>query len=114
MDNADTLQNGYCRPAASEERQTNQKPQGIDVADVRLIARSGLFDASFYGQASQMGDLPEAGLIEHYLQNWSTHSIEPSSHFDGRRYQDLYLGDYTELPPLLHFLKHGMFDGLNP
>lgn len=114
MDNADTSPNGYHRPEGPEVRQTHQKPQGIDAADVRLIARSGLFDASFYGKASQRVDLSEDGLIEHYLQNWSTHFIEPSSHFDGRRYQDLYLNGNIELPPLLHFLMHGMFDGLNP
>lgn len=102
MDNADTLLN------------ESEGAQEGDAADVGLIARSGLFDASFYGQTSQLVRLPEDDLIRHYLQNWSTHFIEPSTHFDGRRYQSLYLGDNFDLPPLLHFLKHGMFQGFNP
>jgi len=90
------------------------EPYQVSPADVRLIAGSGLFDATFYAQASRRMGLPANALIRHYLQNWATCSIEPSRHFDGRRYQNLYLSGQPGWPPLLHYLKHGMFEGLNP
>ena len=89
------------------------RPRFID--DKRLIANSGLFDASWY--LSQYPDVGRAGIdpLKHYLQHGAAEGRDPNPYFD----TDWYLShnpDVAEagINPLIHYLRHGAIEQRDP
>lgn len=83
-------------------------------ADVALIRSSGLFDPHHYRVKRGLPKASEDDLIRDYLANWQTAGVESAPHFDGETYWQRHLGGNTDLPPLVHFLRIGCEQGLNP
>ncbi|MFC6585764.1 glycosyltransferase [Sulfitobacter aestuariivivens] len=86
-----------------------------DLGDLSLIEASSYFDAEWY--AAQHGDPARSGLsaAEHYLWFGAAMGRDPSPWFSGTH----YLGENPEvwqagMNPLIHFLRHGLFEGRNP
>lgn len=82
--------------------------------DIALIQESHLFNDAYYRAQTGYIHLSTKELIAIYLKDWSSTGIEPSLYFDGKHYQEIYRPDLNGMAPLLHFLKHGVAEGLNP
>lgn len=86
-------------------------PEGLE-ADYRLLAVSGLFDASAYLTAYP--DIAKAGIdpLLHYLQFGGAEGRLAGPGFDSpgylARYPDIA---ETAINPLLHYLRYGLAEG---
>jgi GT2 family glycosyltransferase/glycosyltransferase involved in cell wall biosynthesis len=86
---------------------------GSAVAEKRaLIARSGLFDESYYLSQCHGDPAAEADPIGHYLLAGVKEGKNPNEFFDTR----WYLGTYPDLAvpdldPLIHYMAHGSEEG---
>ena len=82
--------------------------------DIALIKSSMLFNAAHYRLMTGLTHLSINDLIKTYLKEWSLNKIEPSTCFDGKHYEATYQQGQTNVAPILHFLKQGIYDGFNP
>lgn len=82
---------------------------------VRLIARSGLFDAAFYRELYP--DVEQAGHdpVRHYVRHGADEGRNPHPLFDTNYYRSRH-PDIVEAGwnPLAHFVVHGWLEGRNP
>ena len=84
-------------------------------SDEQLIAKSGLFDASWY--LSQYPDVGRAGIdpLKHYLQHGAAEGRDPNPYFD----TDWYLSHNPDVAaaginPLIHYLRYGAVEQRDP
>lgn len=80
--------------------------------DYQVIARSPLFDSTWYLEKNP--DVKAAGVdpILHYLTKGWKEGRNPSSLFDGNAYLRNYPDvEQAELNPLVHFVEHGNKEG---
>ena len=80
--------------------------------DYKLIARSKLFDKSWYLKCNP--DVKKAGFdpILHYMHYGWKEGRNPSKEFNGNEYLYNYAGvRKAKLNPLLHYLKYGQKEG---
>jgi UDP-N-acetylmuramate--L-alanine ligase len=82
--------------------------------DIALIKSSMLFNADHYRRLTGLTRLSTDDLIKTYFNDWSVNKIEPSTCFDSQHYETIYQQGQTNVPPLLHFLKEGIYQGFNP
>lgn len=77
-------------------------------SDIELIAKSDLFDETWY-RSKYMYDLPQqTNAIEHYLSCGWHKGYNPSAKFSTSLYLDLYPDVLkSKLCPLVHYLKSG-------
>lgn len=79
----------------------------------RIIAASGLFDASWY--AEQAGMDIERATVEHYLDHGEPQGLQPNPLFDPRWYANRVKGArQSVLGPFAHFLARGAARGDRP
>lgn len=83
--------------------------------DIRLIRRSGLFDARWY--KSQYTEVKTSGFspLNHYLTVGWKKGFSPGPNFDASWYLKLYRDvEAYECEPLLHYLRFGKKEGRLP
>jgi hypothetical protein len=83
--------------------------------NIRLIKRSGLFDAKWY--SNQYAEVKTSGLsaLNHYLTIGWRKGFSPGPNFDASWYLKLYRDvEAYECEPLLHYLQYGRKEGRLP
>jgi hypothetical protein len=84
-------------------------------SDMRVIRRSGLFDAAWY--SARYGDVARSGIdpLYHYVRYGALEGRDPSPDFDSdwyrRRYPEVR---EAELNPLLDYIRRGVAEGRDP
>lgn len=91
------------RPQRKGKSQQETKEVGNAV---ELVRHSGYFDAEWYARTYQVEEDP----LEHFMKNFQTNN--PSRHFSVARYYAEYKGVAKRgLNPLVHYLRHGRYEG---
>ena len=91
------------------------RPRNADKTDQRLIAASGLFDASYY--LMNGADVAAAGAepIEHFYAHGWQEGRRPNLFFDPDWYRSRYLSaERPDYNPLSHYIRQGERDGCKP
>ena len=86
----------------------------LDPDDVLLVLQSAAWDEDWYRQ--EYPDVPTSGVdpLLHYLTQGWRELRSPGPLFDAQWYADAYLAGVRDQHPLLHFLEHGVAQGLLP
>jgi GT2 family glycosyltransferase len=81
----------------------------------RVIARSNLFDSTFYRKQFKKSEKPARDPIHHYLTKGARNGLTPCALFDSEYYLDQYPDvARTAVNPLAHYLLCGAAEGRNP
>ena len=112
----DALFDGTLRPGlVSFWNRRSAAEIGISLADVRLIAKSGLFDGVWYLEQNQDVAKARKDPLAHYLRVGAAQGRDPNPLFDS----DWYLQQNPDVAnaginPLLHYLQSGAAEGRDP
>jgi hypothetical protein len=84
-------------------------------SDMKVIRRSGLFDAAWY--AARYGDVGRSGIdpLYHYVRHGASEGRDPNPDFDSAWYARQY-PDSRQAGgnPLLHYIRSGAVEGRDP
>jgi glycosyltransferase involved in cell wall biosynthesis len=85
-------------------------------ADVfAIIARSGLFEADHYRQASPGIEGNDQGLLEHFLDVGCDLNLRPNAYFEPAWYVQAYPDvSAAGMQPFLHYILHGDIENRKP
>lgn len=95
------------KPVVSREPAEKKPVSRKKAQELRqLVRHSGYFDAEWYARTYQVEEDP----LEHFMKNFQTNN--PSRHFSVARYYAEYKGVAKRgLNPLVHYLRHGRYEG---